>query len=468
MQRKLSPGEVSNYWARRSFAYMRNQPGEWLQLMVRKFGLTFAAKEVVDTESIEAYSAYSWILRLLLWLSFGVMWPLAVFGAWLTRKDWRKLSLLYAMIVGMAIAVAMFYVVARYRYPIAPILIMFAAAALVEIPKLRFAKTTQWLPGALLALAIALPSNLMFRSANDDTFLNLGQELVRAGRAPEAIALLQRAVRDSPDYAPAHFNLGVAFNDAGRKEEALDEFDAAIKVDPDYFEARAALGLTLLETGRPSGAVTQFREAARLRPDSATVHRDLGNALAQADQRSAAIKEYEAALLLEPNDAPTHNSLAVALQQEGKVDEAIHHYQSALALQPDNAGTYSNLALAFEAKGDRDTAIQQFRQALQLQPANAAIHVNFGDMLARFNRFEDAIGEYEQAVKLNESVELRLQLAQFYEHVHKLDEAIANLERASVLAVANGRRDEASQIDSMIAALRARKLSASTHPQSKP
>ena len=456
MNRKLSPSEVSDYWVRRSLEYARNHPSEWLRLMVRKFGLTFAAKEAVDTESIEAYSEYSLLLRLLFWFNFGIVLPLAVFGAWLTRKDWRQLSLLYAMTVAMAIAVAMFYVVARYRFPLVPALMMFAAAALVEIPKLRHERIKKWLPGALLAIAVALPSNLFFRTSNDDTLLNVGEEFVRAGRAGEAIPVLQNAVRASPEYAPAHFNLGVAFNEAGRKEDALDEFDVAVKADPNYFEARAAMGLTLLETGRPSGAVTQFREAVRLRADSAAAHRDLGNALAQAGQRSEAISEYLEALRLNPNDASTQNSLAVALQQESKIEEAIQHYQAALQLQPDNAGTHSNFALALEAKGDRDAAIEQFKQALQLQPANAAIHVNFGDMLARFNRFEDAIDEYEQAVKLNDSVELRVQLAQFYERVHRVDDAIANLERASTLAVASGRREDADQINSMITTLRAK------------
>jgi tetratricopeptide (TPR) repeat protein len=465
MHRQLSPSEVSNYWVRRSLEYIRSHPNAWVKLMIRKIGLTFAAKETVDTESIEAYSDYSLTLRLLFWFTFGVVLPLAVLGAWLTRKDWRKLALLYAMVFGMAIAVALFYVVARYRYPLAPILIMFAAAALVNLPRLRTEKLKAWLPGALLAVAVALPSNLLFRMANDDTLLNVGEELVRAGRPSEAISVLRKAAQASPDYAPTYFNLGIALNESGRKEEALDAFDAAIKTDPNYFEARAAMGLTLLETGRPTGAVTQFREAARLRPDAANVHRDLGNALAQAGQRSEAIKEYQEALRLNANDAPSHNSLAVTLQQEGRVDDAIRHYQDALLLQPDNAGTRSNLALAFEAKGDHDAAIKQFQQALQLQPANATIHMNFGDMLARFNQFEEAIGEYEQAVKSNDSVELRFQLAQYYEHVHRIDEAIANLERASALATTGGRYDEARQINSMIDAWRARRTSSTSTPK---
>ena len=455
MNRHLTPAEVSNYWTGQAFAYMRGHPVEWLGLMLRKMALTLSAKETMDTESIDAYASYSLILRLLFWFSFGVLLPLAVFGIWVTRHDWRRLSILYAMIAAIVLATAIFYVVARYRFPLVPILILFAAAALVELPRLRFAKMNVWLPGALLAVAIAIPCNVLFRSANDDTMLNIGEELVRSDRAGEAVPVLRTAVGAEPNYAPAHFNLAVALNQSAQKEQALDEFEAALRSDPNYFEARAAMGLTLLETGRPSGAVTQFREAVRLRPESASIHRNLANALAQADRRAEAIDEYRKALALDPNDASAHNGMAVALQQEEKVAEAIEHYQSALALEPNNGGTHSNLALALEALNDRDGAIREFETAVRLQPQHAGIHVNYGDMLARFNRIDEAAAQYEAAVKAApDSIELLIQLAQLYERANRRADAVAAFERAAAAAKAQNQPEAAAQIEEMLRTLR--------------
>ena len=96
MGRKLSPGQVSDYWVRRSLEYISSQPWDWLQLMGRKVLLTFSGKEAVDTESIEVYSGYSRILSLFFWIGFGVILPLGVFGIWQTRDHWRRLALLYA------------------------------------------------------------------------------------------------------------------------------------------------------------------------------------------------------------------------------------------------------------------------------------------------------------------------------------------------------------------------------------
>jgi tetratricopeptide (TPR) repeat protein len=455
MGRKLSPGQVSDYWVRRTLGYIRNQPWDWLGLMGRKALLVFSATEAADTESIEVYSDYSRILRLLWWCNFGVILPLGVLGAWLTRKDWRRLALLSAMLFGLALAVAIFYVLARYRYPIVPIVILFAAAALSAMPSLRGQTWRRWAPGVLLALTVAVPSNFLLRSSHDETLLNVGQELLRMNQPATAVPLLQKAVNASPGYAPAHFNLGVAFNQSGQKEQALDEFAAAIKLRPDYFEAHAAMALTLLETGRPIGAVEHFREAVRLRPDMAGAHNNLGNALMQAGSGAEAIGQYQEALRLQPANAATHNSLAVALQQQGKVEEAIEHYEAALKLQPDNAGAHSNLALALEAKGNHEGAIQHFNQAVLLQPENAGIHVNFGDLLIRLGRLPEAITHYEQAATLaSDSLEIHFQLAQAYARAGRLGEAISSFERALLIARAAGRMDEAQQIEEAIAACR--------------
>src|ERR1041384_1021186 len=52
--------------------------------------------------------------------------------------------------------------------PARPNLIMFAAAALVNLPRLRTEQLKAWLPGALLAVAVALPSNLLFRTRSEE------------------------------------------------------------------------------------------------------------------------------------------------------------------------------------------------------------------------------------------------------------------------------------------------------------
>lgn len=458
LARKLSPAEVSDYWVRQSLAYIRGQPADWLWLLGRKLLLTFSAREIVDTESIEAYSDYSHTLGLLFWLSFGIILPLGVFGVWITRKEWRRLWILYAMLLGLALSVAIFYVVARYRFPIVPIVTLFAAAALSAFPTLRLDRWRRWAPGALLAIVAAIPSYLVMRTANDDTLLNVGQELIRTSRPGEAIPLLQKAVAASPSYAPLHFNLGVALNSTGNKDLALDEFDAAIQCRPEYFEAHSAMALTLREKGLGVGALQHFREAVRLRPGAVEARNNLGNALAESGKQEEAIAQYQEALKLEPNNATTHNSLAVALHQEQRFAEAIEHYNLTLKLKPDDAGAHSNLALALKAIDDSAAATEHFNEALRLQPGNVGIHINFADFLIAQGRTSEAIAQYEQAVTLApDLMEAKYRLADAYVRAGRSTDAIAILEKALVIAQQTERSDEAQQIVGLINGYRAGK-----------
>jgi tetratricopeptide (TPR) repeat protein len=452
--RKLTPAEVSNYWMRRSWDYIKANPAAWARLMMKKVLLTFSATEAADTESIQAYARFSWILTTLSWMSLGVLLPVAIFGVWMTRDRWREHWLLYALTLTMAAAVALFYVVARYRYPLVPIVILFAGAGLSTIPSWRRMKRSEWLPGAVMAVVVAVPCNLLFRNSNDVTFLNFGQELVRLGKAAEAVPLLQTAVRDSPDDAQAHFNLAVALNQTGRKEEALDEFSNVIKLAPEDFEAHAAMALTLLETGRPAGAVQHFREAVRLKPDLPGIRMNLANALMQSGNHAEAIKEYDEALRIDPNNAATHNSLAVALQKENRINEAIVHYETALTLQPDNAEIHSNFALALEAAGKTKDALEHLQTALQLQPQNAAIRLNLADMLMRFGRVNEAIIHYQAAAAQTGSFEMYYELAQVCVSAGRSADAIASLEKALTIARNTGHLDEAEQIATQLNSLR--------------
>src|SRR5258706_11571563 len=130
--RKLTPGLISAYWTSRAVDYIRTQPAAWLKLMARKFALTFNAAELPDSESQDVYAEWSWLLRILRPLDFGLLLGLAALGAVVTAPDWRRLWILYAIVVTYAASVALFYVFARYRFPIVPVLLLLAAGEIIR------------------------------------------------------------------------------------------------------------------------------------------------------------------------------------------------------------------------------------------------------------------------------------------------------------------------------------------------
>jgi tetratricopeptide (TPR) repeat protein len=428
--RTLSPGEVSDYWVRRAIADIRSQPGAWIRLLGRKLLLTVNAREVADTESIEVFAEYSRVLGTLYWFNLGVVLPLAAFGAWVARANWRRLMLIAASGAALALSVAAFYVLGRYRYPIVPMAMIFAGAGAVG---LYDAARAVWLrhpsvgrecgPGLLLAGLVALVANVPLQAGGDDTRLNVGEELLRSGRVDEALPLLEREAAASPDYPKARLALGVALSRVGEKARSLDEFRAAVGLDPGNFDSRSALGLALVASGDMPGAVEHLREAVRLKPGDTAAEFNLGN----------------------------------ALQQSGRPGEAVPHYEAALRARPDYVEALGNLALALAASGDPAGGIERLDHAARLRPDSAALHFNLAEFLTEAGRLAEALPHYQKAADLSPgSLDLQFALAQAYARSGRWAEALGSLETSAALARTAGRTDALREIEAAIRDTRSR------------
>ncbi len=326
----LTPGEVSTFWLRRGLAFVASEPAAWMTLLAKKTALTFASVEVADAESIEAYADWSSALRVLAWINFGALLPLAAFGMWVTRHRWRELFVLYLYLGGMAATVALFYVMARYRFPLVPVLAMFGGAGLAALAReLRGRDLVAALACAALA---AVGSNAFFHERPDPTYANVGAELLRSGQTEKAIPLLERAITTAPDHEPAYFALGVALDQIGHKDRALEQFKIAVDIAPDDFNAQSALALALADAGRHEDALRHFAAAVGARDDSAEAHYNYGRALAAVENWSDAAGELARAIALKPDYEKAEAGLGVALLESGAKASALDHLERALRI----------------------------------------------------------------------------------------------------------------------------------------
>jgi tetratricopeptide (TPR) repeat protein len=360
--RRLTPSEVSSYWTRRALTFIRTQPADWLKLLARKTALVLNATEMLDTESQATHAEWSAPLRLAGGVShFGVLVPLAIFGVWVIWPQRGRLWVLYAMLIAYAGSVIMFYVFARYRYPLVPFLLLFAAAGLANARHFFRERSRRRAAGAVIATAaVALVANVPLLS-NDlmraITETNLGSELQEQGRFAEAVAHYRRAIAIRPDYPPAHSNLGVALRAQGHVEAAIEQYEEAIRLYPGYPDARHNLanalqmhGNELASRGSLDQGISHLRRAVELRPDDAATRYDLATALLEAGKVKDAVRELRAVLERTPNSVEAHNNLGIALAQEGRLDEAIEQFQHALKLQPGFSDARRNLDTAMTAK----------------------------------------------------------------------------------------------------------------------
>jgi len=403
--RALTPAEVSSYWTNQATTFITTQPGAWLALMARKTALLVNATEAVDTESQESYAEWSWPLRVLGRLThFGVLVPLALIGLWATWGDRRRLAVFHAITLAFAAATIAFYVFARYRYPLVPLLVLFAAAGLAALPRLVATTPRPRLAGvAAAAIAVAALCHLPLLSATRSraiTETNLGTALYEAGRHDEAIARYRRALEVQPDYVPAFNNLGVTLRAAGRTDDAIRAYRDGLALRDDYPDLHYNLANALLAVQRPDEAAAHLRKAAVGTPDSAGVHNNLGMALANKGQFADAAVAFERATLLDPASSKAHRNLGNVLATLGEEARAYEHLSRAASLPPPDAEAHYDLGVFLLERDRPADAVTAFTAAVGVRPDYAEAHNNLGIALGTLGRLDAAIAEFEMALRL--------------------------------------------------------------------
>lgn len=174
----------------------------------------------------------------------------------------------------------------------------------------------------------------------------------------------------APDVADLHDQLGFALKEKGRAAEAIAELETALRLDPNYYHSYNNLGTVLAADNRLEEAVTVFREGVRRMPKLAMLHSNLGRALDLLKRPDEARASYEAALAVAPDCIDAHVGLGFLLAQQGKMDEGAAHLRAAIRIHPRQLQAHIGLARILAAQGKRDEAIALCEAARRFAPEN--------------------------------------------------------------------------------------------------
>jgi len=409
LQRRLTPADVSAYWTDRALAFITSQAGDWLALLGRKVALLWNTSEMLDTESQDSYEEVSPVLRTLAVVGhFGVLVPLAVLGLVAAWPERRRLWPLLALFAAYAASVVLFFVFARYRFPLVPFLLIFAANGVVAARALVTSAPTS--SRVALGVALGIVALLVNRPLLSParmraiTETNLGTALHEAARHDEAVARLEKATALQPDYAPAFNNLGVALRAQGRTDDAIAAYEQGLRLQDDYPDLHFNLANALLEQNRADEAARHLRTAlaggrdAERGSDAAGTHNNLGTALAAKGQYAEAAAEFRAAIAAEPDSVLAHRNLGHVLASMGRTEEALAALERAVALAPGDAhATYDLGSLLLEAGRVADATVH-LRAAVAADPRSAEALNNLGIALASQGQIREAAAMFERAL----------------------------------------------------------------------
>jgi tetratricopeptide (TPR) repeat protein len=315
LDRSLTPGEVSKYWSGKAFTWIASHPGDWLKLLTWKCVLLLNWYEIPDAEDQYFYEKSCSLLRSLGHVShFGIILPPAVLGIVLTWNRRRELWLLPVFAAALSGAVVLFFVVARYRFSMVPVLVLLAAAGLTEaLARIKVHRSRSLITPVIATLVAAVVSNwpISARGQNDNvSYFNAGVVLFDNGRVDDAIAHYQRTLALKPDMADAHLQMGIALANKNRLEDGLHEIRQAETLRPDDPWIALERGSLLAQSGQLDEARAALKKAANGLPREVRAFRNLAVVSIQMNDWPEAVNSLRRAAELQPRAIDTRVELA--------------------------------------------------------------------------------------------------------------------------------------------------------------
>ncbi len=173
-----------------------------------------------------------------------------------------------------------------------------------------------------------------------------GTVALQAGKAADAVALLERACQLQPADAVCRMRLAVAWLGVGRHAEARTALEALVKAHPTLVAAWDNLGYARKCGDDLAGGIAAHRQAVALDPRYVSGWHNLGLSLAMQGEPEEALRCQERALALDPGHRRAASARLLMMQySDGLSREArfAAHRAYGDMVRPRTAGTAADL-----------------------------------------------------------------------------------------------------------------------------
>lgn len=376
--RHLAPSEVSRHYTRKALQFAVDEPRAWLALTRRKLRWLAMDWELGNNEEprflAERYSPIgAWTC-----CGWGALLALAGVGVWSARKRLGGTWPLLAFLLIYAATIVLFFVNARFRLPLVPLLAIYASVGVWTI----------------------------FDRLRARNWLAASGALVSACGLFALSRVLVPSEMPSVSVSNGHLMLGHA---AARREawqEARDEYASSVAVWERNWVALRGLAHSQAQLGQLDDAEQSYRAALELRADDAIAFDSLFSLLSRAER----LDEAERLALAFARSRP---DLALGMQRVGRVrfarrdwEGAARAFEAGLERERFHFDCAYSLGRARQELGDETRALAAYETALRAEsPSDLAF---LRDAFARAIHLCLTRGERERAVELASDMRARL------------------------------------------------------------
>lgn len=290
LNREAKTSEVSNFWFHKSLNFIKNEPGRYTKLLIKKFIYLFSPKEFILDPEYDIVIDKIRVLKIM-FLDLRFTLPFIFLGFFLNAKRFKGLGLLYLIIASFSISIILFFVASRYRLAMIPFLMIFASSGILvfwdAIKKRSFLRLTIFIAAISILFVLFNDKRLSTKhraSWSKENLSNFSYYIAKSNYYTinldyqDALRFAKLAYAIEPNNPEVTFSLANAYYDMKEFSMAEDKFRETIRILPLSVDAYYNLGLLYIRHKRFEEAVEVLEKAIALDPEDTLAHFELGKA----------------------------------------------------------------------------------------------------------------------------------------------------------------------------------------------
>jgi len=375
----LSLPQVSHYYFRRGVNFILTRPADSWPLMGKKFLMFWAGPERANNKFIYFF----WDLAGMKYVPLPGYWivaPFALLGMVVLWPRRRKFAVLYLFVGLYMLGVVAFFVNARFRLPVVPVLIVFAACGGAYVVAAWRSRSFMLVRAIIVLAAASLFVNadfIWFRQirayATAASHNALGNAYLQMGLDDTALTQFQLADQINKEHPTdgyamiaryVNYNMGCLLWKKGLCSRAIDVLQKVGGNDVFAVTALDHLGDCYLRRQMVGKALGAWERIVHIDKKDARGVTGVARCYAAAGKYDEAEKMLTA--IVDPSQSvfpPAYIALAEVWRAQGRLDEAISAYIHITHFVGYEKRAYMALIELYQQKGDRSAALDSARSA---------------------------------------------------------------------------------------------------------
>ena len=241
-----------------------------------------------------------------------------------------------------------------------------------------------------------------FKKVNPQAAAGKARDALNAGRASDAAAVCEAALKVHPHHADCRTLLARAYEQLGRVGDAIEAYEAACAKAPSYPNLLACASL-YARVGDWDQAEAKFQAAVEKFPTSVPAWQGLADARERLGKLDLVVGCREMLASLQPDDLEAQLGLAEAGAAAGDAPKASEIAQAVLDGDPNNVRALHCLANCLAIQRCWDDAVHAFKRLLKLlavaseadDAERARIHYDLAAVLRRVGNHDEALAHLQ-------------------------------------------------------------------------